>query len=78
MKDRPYSTPEGKPEFDQKIEQADEGPLRWLPPVIESAYSRLAPREQELSEQVDPLTIQERKVGQKNLDIVQLIGTPPG
>src|SRR6266571_3553477 len=51
MKDRPHSTPEGKPESDQKIEQVDEGPLRWLPPVIESAYSRLAPREQELSEQ---------------------------
>jgi len=27
--------------------------------------------------QVDPLTIQERKVGQKNLEIVQFIGTPP-
>src|SRR5215471_11973550 len=51
MRDRPHSTPEGKPEYGQKIEQADEGPLQWLPPVIESAYSRLAPREQELPEQ---------------------------
>ena len=50
MADRTRSTPEREPESDQEIELSDEGPQRWLMPVIESAYSRLIPREQEMSE----------------------------
>jgi hypothetical protein len=51
MTTRTSSTTKAKPAYDQKIEQLEEGPRRWLTPVVESTYSRLIPREQELPEQ---------------------------
>lgn len=49
MTARTSSTTKAKPTYDHKIEP-DEGPRRWLTPMIESTYSRLIPREQELPE----------------------------
>jgi len=51
MTARTSSTTKAKPTYDHKIEQFEEGPRRWLTPEIESTYSRLIPREQEMPEQ---------------------------